>query len=35
MRVVEGIYARAQVLLEHPEIGYLYPASDRGVRILL
>ena len=34
-RVIEGIYERAKVLKEHPEIGYCYSASDRNVRILL
>lgn len=33
--VVSGIYERAQVLIDHPEIGYRYPASTRNVRILL
>ena len=33
--VVLGIYERAQVLTEHPEIGYRYQASSRRVRILL
>ena len=33
--VVLGIYERAQVLTEHPEIGYRYQASSRHVRILL
>lgn len=34
-QVVDGIYDRAQVLLEHPEIGYRYENSPRNVRILL
>jgi toxin ParE1/3/4 len=34
-KVVAGIYERAQVLSEHPEIGYRYAPSDRDVRILL
>ena len=34
-RVAAGIYERAQVLLEHPEIGHRYAPSDRDVRILL
>jgi plasmid stabilization system protein ParE len=34
-RVIEGIYSRAQVLLEHPELGYKYENSARDVRILL
>ncbi|MEM8546620.1 MAG: type II toxin-antitoxin system RelE/ParE family toxin, partial [Pseudomonadota bacterium] len=34
-QVVEGIYGRAQLLLEHPEIGYRYENSSRNVRILL
>lgn len=33
--VVLGIYERAQVLIEHPEIGYCYQSSSRHVRILL
>jgi plasmid stabilization system protein ParE len=32
---VQGIYDRAQVLAEFPEIGYRYSASPRDVRILL
>jgi toxin ParE1/3/4 len=32
---VQGIYDRAQVLSEFPEIGYRYAASTRDVRILL
>ena len=35
IEVVSGIYKRAQVLTEHPEIGYRYEASSRHVRILL
>ncbi len=34
-QVIEGIYDRAQLLLEHPEIGYRYENSPRNVRILL
>ncbi len=34
-RVVSDIYERAQVLKEHPEIGYRYQASSRDVRVLL
>jgi toxin ParE1/3/4 len=34
-RVISGIYERAQILKEFPEIGYRYAASDREVRILL
>ena len=34
-KVVSGIYNRAQVLIDHPEIGYRYSASSRHVRILL
>jgi plasmid stabilization system protein ParE len=34
IEVVSGIYKRAQVLTEHPEIGYRYEASSRHVRIL-
>ena len=33
--VVSGIYDRAQVLIDHPEIGYRYSASSRHVRFLL
>jgi plasmid stabilization system protein ParE len=32
---VQGIYDEAQVLSDHPEIGYRYRASQRNVRILL
>ena len=32
---VQGIFDRAQVLSDFPEIGYRYPASARHVRILL
>lgn len=35
-RVVEGIYERAQVLSEFPQIGHRYESiADREVRILL
>jgi plasmid stabilization system protein ParE len=34
-KTVQGIYARAQVLTDHPEIGHRYWASGRNVRILL
>jgi len=34
-RVVDEIYERAQVLKDHPEIGYRYRVSARHVRILL
>ena len=34
-RVVRGIYDRAQVLIQHPEIGHRYRASERHVRVLL
>lgn len=34
-QTVLGIYARAQVLKDHPEIGHRYLASGRHVRILL
>ena len=33
--VVLGIYERAQVLLDNPEIGYRYQSSSRQVRILM
>ena len=32
---VQGIYQRAQTLLEHPERGRRYRLTDRNVRILL
>jgi plasmid stabilization system protein ParE len=34
-RVVSGIYERAQILRQFPEIGYPYQHSQRHVRILL
>ena len=35
-RVVDGIYERAQLLKEHPEIGYKYRSESEGeIRILL
>ena len=34
-QVVAGIYERAQVLRQHPKIGYAYQPSQREVRILL
>ncbi len=34
-QVVNNIYERAQVLKDHPEIGYRYRVSVRHVRILL
>lgn len=34
-QVVADIYERAQVLRQHPKIGYSYPPSQREVRILL
>jgi toxin ParE1/3/4 len=34
-RVVNEIYERTQVLIDHPEIGHRYWVSDRHVRILL
>ena len=34
-RVVSGIYERAQILRQHPKIGYSYEPSHREVRILL
>lgn len=33
--VVDGIYDRAQMLLEFPESGYKYEGSTEDVRILL
>ena len=35
MRVVSGIYERAQMLGQHPQIGYPYTPSQREVRVLL
>ena len=32
---VEGIYERAQVLAQYPEIGHRYLHSSRNVRIIL
>lgn len=32
---VQGIYEKAQVLRDHPEIEYRYSASGRNIRILL
>ncbi len=34
-RTVQGIYERAQVLIQHPEMGERYARSERHVRILL
>ena len=34
-QTVNGIYERAQVLAEFPEVGYRYWVSKRHVRILL
>jgi len=34
-QTVQGIYDRAQVLIDFPEIGQRYLASPRNVRILL
>ena len=35
-RVVDGIYEKAQLLMEHPEIGYKYRSESEGeIRILL
>lgn len=34
-RVVSGIVDRAQVLRQHPQVGYPYTLSKRDVRILL
>ena len=33
--VVLGIFEKARILLQHPEIGYRYQSSPRHVRILL
>lgn len=33
--VISGIYERAQILSDHPEIGYRYQTSSRHVRILM
>lgn len=36
IEVVEGIYSKAQVLLEHPKIGYIYEHEvEEELRILL
>lgn len=35
VETVQGIYDRAQVLEDFPEIGQRYAASDRNVRVLL
>ena len=35
VQTVQGIYARAQTLLDHPAIGHRYESSERDVRILL
>ena len=35
-RVVDGIYEKAQLLKDHPEIGYKYRSKSEGeIRILL
>jgi toxin ParE1/3/4 len=34
-RTVQGIYDRAQDLIQSPELGYRYAASPRHVRILI
>jgi len=34
-RVVSGIFDRAQVLTEHPKIGYRYQSSSRHERVLM
>ena len=34
-RTVQGLYDRAQSLIEFPEMGERYPGSERHVRILL
>ena len=35
-KVVEGIYEKAQLIEEHPEIGYKYRSESEGeIRILL
>ena len=34
-RTVQGIYERAQILKEFPDIGHRYHASPRNVRVLL
>ena len=34
-RTVQGIYERAQSLIQHPEMGERYAGSERHVRILL
>ncbi|MFT3906621.1 MAG: type II toxin-antitoxin system RelE/ParE family toxin [Steroidobacteraceae bacterium] len=34
-RTISGIFDRAQILADHPEVGYRYSVSNRYVRILL
>lgn len=34
-QTIQRIYAGAQTLLDHPDIGYQYAGSSRPVRILL
>lgn len=35
-QVIDGIYNKAQILKEHPELGYKYETPEKGdVRILL
>ena len=34
-RTIQGIYDRAQALVQHPELGERYAGSERHVRILL
>ena len=34
-QTVQGIYDRAQALIQHPEMGERYAGSERHVRVLL
>lgn len=36
LKIITGIYEKAQILCDHPEIGYQYYTEDRdNIRILL
>jgi len=34
-KVINGIYEKAQILLEQPKIGYIYEHEEEEIRILL
>ena len=35
-KVVNGIYSKAQILLKHPDVGYIYEhEAEKEIRILL